>query len=227
MNTGETPIFSQNGLVTTIAWGLDGKVHYALEGSIFVAGAAIQWLRDELRFIESASDSEYMARKVSDTNGCYVVPAFTGLGAPYWDAYARGAIVGLTRGVNKYHIIRATLDSIVYQVNDVLQAMEADAGIRLSALKVDGGTSANNYLTQTQSDISAAPVLRPRCVETTAMGAAYLAGLAVGYWKDTQEIRKNWAVDRQFAPEISAEVRADRLALWAKAVSCAAGWENS
>ena len=227
MNTGETPIFSQNGLVTTIAWGLDGKVHYALEGSIFVAGAAIQWLRDELRFIESASDSEYMARKVSDTNGCYVVPAFTGLGAPYWDAYARGAIVGLTRGVNKYHIIRATLDSIVYQVNDVLQAMEADAGIRLSALKVDGGASANNYLTQTQSDISAAPVLRPRCVETTAMGAAYLAGLAVGYWKDTQEIRKNWAVDRQFAPEISAEVRADRLALWAKAVSCAAGWENS
>ena len=227
MNTGETPIFSQNGLVTTIAWGLDSKVHYALEGSIFVAGAAIQWLRDELRFIESASDSEYMARKVSDTNGCYVVPAFTGLGAPYWDAYARGAIVGLTRGVNKYHIIRATLDSIVYQVNDVLQAMEADAGIRLSALKVDGGASANNYLTQTQSDISAAPVLRPRCVETTAMGAAYLAGLAVGYWKDTQEIRKNWAVDRQFAPEISAEVRADRLALWAKAVSCAAGWENS
>ena len=227
MNTGETPIFSKNGLVTTIAWGLDGKVHYALEGSIFVAGAAIQWLRDELRFIESASDSEYMAKKVPDTNGCYVVPAFTGLGAPYWDAYARGTIVGLTRGVNKYHIIRATLDSIAYQVNDVLRAMEADAAIRLSALKVDGGASANNYLTQTQSDISAAPVLRPRCVETTAMGAAYLAGLAVGYWKDLQEIRKNWEVDRQFAPEISKEVREGRLTHWAKAVACASAWENS
>ena len=227
MNTGETPIFSKNGLVTTIAWGLDGKVHYALEGSIFVAGAAIQWLRDELRFIESASDSEYMAKKVPDTNGCYVVPAFTGLGAPYWDAYARGTIVGLTRGINKYHIIRATLDSIAYQVNDVLRAMEADAAIRLSALKVDGGASANNYLTQTQSDISAAPVLRPRCVETTAMGAAYLAGLAVGYWKDLQEIRKNWEVDRQFAPEISKEVREGRLTHWAKAVACASAWENS
>ena len=227
MNTGETPIFSQNGLVTTIAWGLDGKVHYALEGSIFVAGAAIQWLRDELRFIESASDSEYMARKVSDTNGCYVVPAFTGLGAPYWDARARGTILGLTRGVNKYHIIRATLDSIAYQVNDVLHAMEADSGIRLSALKVDGGASANNYLAQTQSDISAAPVLRPRCVETTAMGAAYLAGLAVGYWKDCDEIRLNWAVDRQFDPEISEEERTDRLSHWSKAVACASGWANS
>ncbi len=227
MNTGEIPIFSQNGLVTTIAWGLDGKVHYALEGSIFVAGAAIQWLRDELRFIESASDSEYMARKVSDTNGCYVVPAFTGLGAPYWDARARGTILGLTRGVNKYHIIRATLDSIAYQVNDVLTAMEADAGIRLQALKVDGGASANNYLTQTQSDISAAPVLRPRCVETTAMGAAYLAGLAVGYWKDQEEIRQNWAVDRQFVPEIPDAERADRLAHWSKAVACASGWANS
>ena len=227
MNTGEKPIFSQNGLVTTIAWGLDGKVYYALEGSIFVAGAAIQWLRDELRFIESASDSEYMARKVNDTNGCYVVPAFTGLGAPYWDARARGTILGLTRGVNKYHIIRATLDSICYQVNDVLQAMEADSGICLSALKVDGGASANNYLMQTQSDISAAPVLRPKCVETTAMGAAYLAGLAVGYWKDQGEIRRNWAVDRQFAPEISEEERSDRLSNWSKAVSCASGWAKS
>ena len=227
MNTGETPIFSQNGLVTTIAWGLDGKVSYALEGSIFVAGAAIQWLRDELRFIESASDSEYMARKVKDTNGCYVVPAFTGLGAPYWDARARGTILGLTRGVNKYHIIRATLDSIAYQVNDVLTAMEADASIRLQALKVDGGASANNYLTQTQSDISDAPVLRPRCVETTAMGAAYLAGLAMGYWKDQEEIRQNWAVDRQFVPEISGEERKDRLDHWAKAVACASGWANS
>ena len=227
MNTGLTPIFSKNGLVTTIAWGLDGQVHYALEGSIFVAGAAIQWLRDELRFIESASDSEYMARKVPDTNGCYVVPAFAGLGAPYWDAYARGTILGLSRGVNKYHIIRATLDSIAYQVNDVLKAMEADANIRLSALKVDGGASANNYLAQTQSDISAAPVLRPRCVETTAMGAAYLAGLAVGYWRDCEEIRRNWTVDRQFVPEIPETERADRLAHWSKAVDCASGWAKS
>ena len=224
MNTGETPIFSENGLVTTIAWGLDGKVHYALEGSIFVAGAAIQWLRDELRFIESAGDSEYMAQKVRDTNGCYVVPAFTGLGAPYWDAYARGAIVGLTRGVNKYHIIRATLDSISYQTNDVLAAMETDSGITLSALKVDGGASANNYLVQTQADISGAPVLRPRCVETTAMGAAYLAGLAVGYWSGLEDIRKNWSVDRRFVPQISQEIREQRLRGWKKAVACTAGW---
>ena len=224
MNTGDTPIFSRNGLVTTIAWGLDGKVSYALEGSIFVAGAAIQWLRDELRFIESAGDSEYMAQKVKDTNGCYVVPAFTGLGAPHWDAYARGAIVGLTRGVNKYHIIRATLDSIAYQTNDVLEAMETDSGIRLSALKVDGGASANNYLVQTQADISCAPVLRPRSVETTAMGAAYLAGLAVGYWSGTGQIRNNWAVDRQFVPCIPAQVRDARIRGWRKAVSCAAGW---
>lgn len=224
MNTGETPIYSKNGLVTTIAWGLNGKVYYALEGSIFVAGAAIQWLRDELRFIESAADSEYMAQKVKDTNGCFVVPAFTGLGAPHWDAYARGAIVGLTRGVNKYHIIRATLDSIVYQTNDVLTAMEADSGITLSALKVDGGASANNYLVQTQADISNAPVLRPSCVETTAMGAAYLAGLAVGYWISTDDIRKNWSVDRNFQPKISPEERFQRTGCWKKAVSCTTGW---
>ena len=197
---------------------------YALEGSIFVAGAAIQWLRDELRFIESAADSEYMAQKVSDCGGCYVVPAFTGLGAPHWDAYARGAILGLTRGVSKYHIIRSTLDSIVYQCQDVLSAMEADAGVRLTALKVDGGASANNYLMQTQSDISNAPVLRPSCVETTAMGAAYLAGLAVGYWADTGEIRKNWSVDRRFDPKITAESRNERLTGWKKAVSCTRGW---
>ena len=224
MNTGEKPIFSQNGLVTTVGWGLDGKVTYALEGSIFVAGAAIQWLRDELRFIESAADSEYMAKKVPDTNGCYVVPAFTGLGAPQWDAYARGCITGLTRGVNKYHIIRATLDSITYQVNDVLSAMEADSGIALSALKVDGGASANNYLMQTQADISDAPVLRPRCVETTAMGAAYLAGLAVGFWESTGQIRRNWTADRQFQPEISSEERTNRIHGWHKAVSRAGGW---
>ena len=224
MNTGDTPIFSKNGLVTTIAWGLDGKVSYALEGSIFVAGAAIQWLRDELRFIESAADSEYMAQKVKDTNGCYVVPAFTGLGAPYWDAYARGAVVGLTRGVNKYHIIRATIDSMAYQVEDVLSAMVADSGIALHALKVDGGASANNYLVQTQADISAAPVLRPRCVETTAMGAAYLAGLAIGYWKNTEEIKKNWAVDRRFLPAISDRDREKRIRGWKRAVACTAGW---
>ena len=224
MNTGRTPVFSENGLVTTIAWGLNGEVEYALEGSIFVAGAALQWLRDELRLIDSAPDSEYMAQKVADTNGCYVVPAFTGLGAPHWDQYARGAIVGLTRGVNKYHIIRATLDSLCYQTHDVLRAMEADSGIRLTALKVDGGASANNYLMQTQSDIIDAPVQRPKCVETTAMGAAYLAGLAVGYWKDREDVRKNWAIERTFAPEISDEQREKRLRGWNKAVKCALGW---
>ncbi len=224
MHTGKTPIFSRNGLVTTIAWGLDAEVHYALEGSIFVAGAAIQWLRDELRFIESAADSEYLARKVPDTNGCYVVPAFTGLGAPQWDAYARGAVLGLTRGVNKYHIVRATLDSIAYQTNDVLTAMEADSGIRLSQLKVDGGAAANNYLVQTQADVSGAPVLRPRSVETTAMGAAYLAGLAVGYWENIAQIQNNWAVDRAFSPQIGEEDRSARIKGWKKAVSCVTGW---
>jgi len=226
MNTGDKPILSKNGLVSTIAWGLDGKVTYALEGSIFVAGAAIQWLRDELRFLESAGDSEYMAKKVSDTNGCYVVPAFTGLGAPYWDAYARGTIVGLSRGTNKYHIIRATLDSIGYQVRDVLSAMEADAGIRIGRLRVDGGAAANNYLLQTQADINGSIVLRPRCVETTAMGAAYLAGLAVGYWKDLEDIRSNWAVDRAFEPAISPQARAAMIKGWKKAVGCAAAWET-
>ena len=224
MNTGEKPVFSQNGLVTTIAWGLDGKVAYALEGSIFVAGAAIQWLRDELGLIDSSADSEYMAKKVPDTNGCYVVPAFTGLGAPHWDQYARGTIVGLTRGVNKYHIIRATLDSLAYQTGDVLQAMKADSGIALAALKVDGGASANNYLMQTQADIIAAPVQRPRCVETTAMGAAYLAGLAVGYWKSKEEVIKNWAIDRTFRPNIDPAEREERIAGWNKAVQCAYGW---
>lgn len=227
MHTGDRPIFSKNGLVTTIAWGLDGRVQYALEGSIFVAGAAVQWLRDELRFIESASDSEYMAKKVPDTHGCYVVPAFTGLGAPRWNADARGTIVGLTRGVNKYHIIRATLDAIAYQVNDVVAAMEADAGITLSRMKVDGGASANNYLMQTQCDIGGAPVIRPSCVETTAMGAAYLAGLAVGYWKDLDEIRRNWASDRIFAPQITPETRKARLQNWHRAVDCATFWSKN
>ena len=224
MNTGEKPVFSQNGLVSTIAWGLDGKVNYALEGSIFVAGAAIQWLRDELRIIDSSEDSEYMAQKVKDTNGCYVVPAFTGLGAPHWDQYARGTIVGITRGVNKYHIIRATLESLAYQVNDVIAAMEADSKISLAALKVDGGASANNFLMQTQADLIQAPVNRPQCVETTAMGAAYLAGLAVGYWKDKDEVRKNWAIDQTFHPAISQEERLEKLKGWNKAVRYAYGW---
>lgn len=224
MNTGEKPVFSDNGLVTTIAWGLDGKVHYALEGSIFVAGAAIQWLRDELKIIDSSPDSEYMAQKVPDTNGCYVVPAFTGLGAPYWDQYARGTIVGITRGVNKYHIIRATLESLAYQVNDVLVAMEADSGIRLAALKVDGGASANNFLMQTQADIIQAPVNRPQCVETTAMGAAYLAGLAVGYWKDKEDVKQNWDIDRVFQPDIEIEKQQKMLKGWKKAVQYAHGW---
>ena len=214
MNTGEKPVFSENGLVTTIAWGLNGKVNYALEGSIFVAGAAIQ----------SSEDSEYMAQKVQDTNGCYVVPAFTGLGAPHWDQYARGTIVGITRGVNKYHIIRATLESLAYQVNDVLQSMKADSGIQLAALKVDGGASANNFLMQTQADIIDAPVNRPKCVETTAMGAAYLAGLAVGYWSSKEEVLKNWAIDRTFDPKITQEERTKRIRGWEKAVKYAYGW---
>ena len=203
---------------------MDGKVNYALEGSIFVAGAAVQWLRDEMRLIDSAADSEYMAKKEKDTNGCYVVPAFTGLGAPHWDQYARGTIVGITRGVNKYHIIRATLESIAYQVNDVLEAMKADSGIRLASLKVDGGASANNFLMQTQSDIINAPVNRPRCVETTAMGAAYLAGLAVGYWKDKQDVKKNWKIDQIFLPSIDEEKRQKKIKGWNKAVKYAYGW---
>jgi len=224
MNTGEKPVFSKNGLVTTIAWGIDGKVIYALEGSIFVAGAAIQWLRDELRLIDSAADSEYMATRVEDTNGCYVVPAFTGLGAPYWDQYARGSIVGLTRGCNKYHIVRATLESLTYQVNDVLQAMKADSGIELSSLKVDGGASANNFLMQTQADIINAPVNRPKCVETTAMGAAYLAGLEVKYWKNKEEVLKNWAIDKVFVPQIEEDTRMKKIKGWNKAVKCAFEW---
>lgn len=224
MNTGEKPVFSDNGLLTTIAWGLDGKINYALEGSIFVAGAAIQWLRDEMRLIDSSEDSEYMANKVPDTNGCYVVPAFTGLGAPHWDPYARGTIVGITRGVSKYHIIRATLESLAYQVNDVLKAMEADSGITLSSLKVDGGASANDFLMQAQADISNAPVNRPKCVETTAMGAAYLAGLAVGYWKNKEEVLQNWAIDRIFIPGIPEEEREKKIRGWNRAVRYSYHW---
>ena len=224
MNTGDKPVFSDNGLVTTIAWGIDGKVQYALEGSVFVAGASIQWLRDEVRLIDSAVDSEYMAMKVPDTNGCYVVPAFTGLGAPYWNQYARGAIVGITRGVNKYHIIRATLESIAYETNDVLSAMEKDLGVKLSELRVDGGASANNFLLQTQADIINATVVRPNCVESTAMGAAFLAGLAVGYWDSKDELRTVISIDRVYKPEISEEDREKKLGGWKKAVERSFDW---
>ena len=224
MNTGETPIFSNNGLLTTIAWGLDGKVNYALEGSIYVAGAAIQWLRDEMEFMHDSSESEEMALKVEDTNGCYVVPAFTGLGAPYWDQYARGTIVGITRGVNKYHITRATLESIAYLTGDVLEAMKADSGIDIASLKVDGGASRNNFLMQTQADIINASVERPVSVETTALGAAYLAGLAVGFWESTGDIIANRAVDRVFTPEMSEDARSEKIRGWKKAVKCSFDW---
>ena len=224
MNTGRQPVFSRNGLVTTIAWGLDGQVNYALEGSVFSAGAAVQWLRDEMRLIDSAADSAYMASKVPDTNGCYMVPAFTGLGAPHWDPYARGTIVGLTRGVNKYHIIRATLESIAYQTADILRAMDADSGIALAALNVDGGASANDLLMQMQADVMGAPVQRPRCVESTATGAAYLAGLAVGYWVSKEDVLRNRAIDRVFLPQITPEERAQRLKGWSRAVKYAYGW---
>lgn len=224
MNTGEKPVRSENGLLTTIAWGYDGKVNYALEGSVYVAGAAIQWLRDELELIDSAADSEYYASKVEDTNGCYVVPAFTGLGAPYWDPYARGMITGLTRGVNKCHIIRATLESLAFQTNDVLQAMESDSGIHLSALKVDGGACRNNFLMQFQADLIGAPLRRPECVETTALGAAYLAGLAVGYWADKNEIINSWKTEKEFLPQMSEEKREKELAGWKQAVSSSFGW---
>ena len=227
MNTGEKPVMSHNGLVTTIAWGVDGKVEYALEGSIFVAGAAVQWLRDEMKLIDSSPDSEYMANKVKDTNGVYVVPAFTGLGAPHWDAYARGAIVGLTRGANKYHIIRATLESLAYQTYDVLTAMQEDSGIKLSALKVDGGACANNFLMQFQSNVIQVPVQRPVCIETTALGAAYLAGLAVGYWSSKEEVMENWAVSRTFVPEMDEATSKKLIKGWEKAVGRSLKWADT
>ncbi len=226
MNTGDKPVFSRNGLVASVAWGIDGKVEYALEGSVFVAGSAIQWLRDELRILDSAADSEFFARKVHDTNGCYVVPAFTGLGAPYWDPYARGAIVGLSRGVNKYHIIRAVLESLAFQTCDVLSAMEADFNGRLRSLKVDGGASSNELLMQMQADIIDADVVRPECIETTAAGAAYLAGLAVGFWNDREEILGNIRTDRIFSPQISSAERERKLSRWHKAVEYTRNWEK-
>ena len=224
MNTGEKIVYSKNGLVTTIAWGIDGKVNYALEGSIFVAGASVQWLRDGLKLIDESVDTEYMATKVPDTNGCYVVPAFTGLGAPYWDQYARGTIVGLTRGVNKYHIVRATLESIAFQANDVISAMQSDSKMKLNALRVDGGASANNFLMQFQSDITDVPVARPACLESTALGAAYLAGLAVKFWKNKTELSKNIKAGSVFKPKMSKSERTELIRNWNKAVECSKGW---
>ena len=218
MNTGEKPVASKNGLVTTIAWGVDGKVEYALEGSIFVAGAAIQWLRDQLGLIRDSAESEVLAKAVPDTNGCYMVPAFVGLGAPHWDQYARGAIVGLTRGTNRNHIVRATLESLAYQVTDVLKAMEEDSGIKLGTLAVDGGACANDFLMQFQADIINTVVARPKTIETTAMGAAYLAGLAVGYWQSKEEIKTNHIIAKEFTPDMEETHREKLLDGWKKAV---------
>ena len=219
MNLGEKPKFSQNGLLTTIAWGVDGKVEYALEGSVFVAGAAIQWLRDELGLLEKSCDSEALAESVSDTNGCYVVPAFTGLGAPYWDPYARGAVLGLTRGVNRAHLVRATLESLAYQTADVLAAMVADSGVKLGALRVDGGASANGFLMRFQSDVLGVEVERPACIETTAFGAASFAGLAVGFWSSQDELVALRKVDRTFTPTQDATWREEALKAWHAAVA--------
>jgi len=218
MNTGEKLVASHHGLLSTIAIGIGGKVEYALEGSIFVAGAVVQWLRDELQLISSAAESEASAQQVADSNGVYVVPAFVGLGSPYWDMYARGTITGLTRGSNKHHIVRAALEAIAFQARDVLEAMEDDSGIQLSALKVDGGAVVNNFLMQFQADILGARVLRPVVAETTALGAATLAGLAVGFWKDKEEIRSSWKLERQFSPAMSEVMRQERYAGWKKAV---------
>lgn len=221
MNTGTAPVNSHNGLVTTIAWGVDDKVEYALEGSIFVAGAAVQWLRDELGLIRDASESEVLAKSVPDANGCYVVPAFVGLGAPYWDQYARGAIVGLTRGVNRNHIVRATLESIAYQVNDVLMAMQEDSGMPITSLRVDGGACDNDFLMQFQADILNTSVVRPYCIETTAMGAAYLAGLAVGYWRSKEDILANHVIAAEFKPQMGQAKRESLLQGWHNAVKAA------
>ena len=224
MNTGKEAVRSKNGLLTTIAASADGSIQYALEGSIFMAGAAIQWLRDEMKLIQSAGETEACAMEVEDSNGVYVVPAFTGLGAPYWDQYARGAVVGLTRGVNRNHFIRATLESLAYQTYDVLKAMEVDSNICLSSLKVDGGACANNFLMQFQSDILNTRVERPECVETTALGAAYLAGIAVGYWQDTDDIKKNWKLERTFETKMDEKKREESIYGWHEAVKRSYGW---
>ncbi|MBE3589304.1 MAG: glycerol kinase GlpK [Firmicutes bacterium] len=224
MNTGRTPVTSRSGLLTTIAWGIDGRVEYALEGSIFITGAAVQWLRDELRIIDSAADTEALARSVEDTGGVYVVPAFTGLGAPYWDAYARGIIVGITRGTNRAHIARATLESIAYQTRDVLDAMNADADVQTRKLRVDGGAVRNDFLMQFQADILGVPVHRPKVNETTALGAAYLAGLATGVWQSQDQVAENWQMDREFTPSMEGGRRAKLYRGWQRAVERAQRW---
>ena len=226
MNTGEKAVVSKNGLLTTIAWGADGKVEYALEGSVFVAGAAIQWLRDELRMIKSAADTEEYCLAVEDTNGVYMVPAFVGLGAPYWDPYARGTIVGLTRGAKKEHFIRAVVESLAYQSYDILKAMEEDSGITLKSLRVDGGASANNFLMQFQSNILGVDVLRPEIIETTAYGAACLAGLVIGLFENKEEIKSKWTLSRKFSPSIQEKKKKELLLKWHEAVRRSQGWEK-
>jgi glycerol kinase len=226
MNTGSKPVTSKNNLLTTIGWGLNNEVTYCLEGSIFVTGAAVQYLRDSLQIIGSAHESEALASSVTSSGGVYVVPAFVGLGAPYWDQYARGAILGLTRGSGRAEITRATLESVAYQTRDVLEAMQADSGVTLTELRVDGGMVANNFLMQYQADILGVPVERPQVAETTALGAAYLAGLAVGYWKDLNEVKQNWALDRKFEPQMDAAARDAAYAGWKKAVQRALDWEQ-
>ncbi len=226
MNTGDKAVKSENGLLTTIAWGVDGKVEYALEGSVFIAGASVQWLRDGLRVIEDASLSEYYASKVENTNGVYVVPAFTGLGAPYWQQYARGTVVGLTRGVQKEHFVRATLEGIAYQSNDVIEAMQLDSGVTVKQIKVDGGACSNNFLMQFQSDIMNVEVVRPKVTESTALGAVFLAGLAVGYYKDKDEIIKKVQVEKTFTPNMEDEERKKLIKGWKRAVKCAMYWAS-
>lgn len=226
MNTGQTPVSSRSGLLTTIAWGINGAITYALEGSVFVAGAAIQWLRDELRLVYDSAQTEYYANMVEDTNGVYIVPAFTGLGAPHWDMYARGAIFGLTRGAKREHLVRATLEAIAYQTMDVLTAMEQDAHLDLKSLKVDGGACANNFLMQFQADLLDVSVKRPKVLETTALGAAFLAGLSVGFWKDEKEIEAYWKLDREFFCAMGEEKRNKLYRGWKKAVERSLHWED-
>jgi glycerol kinase len=226
MNTGEKIVPSKNGLLTTIAWGVNGKVEYALEGSIFIGGAVVQWLRDEIGLIKNSREIEKYALKVEDTNGVYLVPAFVGLGAPYWDMYARGIIVGLTRGTKKEHILRAAEESIAYQSRDVLEVIQKDSGINLKKLKVDGGAVKDNFLMQFQSDILGVSVVRPKVVETTALGAAYLSGLAVGYWKDKEEIAQKWKVDKEFSPNMDEKTKETLYKGWKKAVSRSLNWEE-
>lgn len=226
MNTGNTPIESKSGLLTTVAWGVNDRVEYALEGLLFIVGASVQWLRDELKIVHDSEDTEYFAQKVKDTNGVYVVPAFVGLSAPFWDQYARGAIMGLTRGANRNHIIRATLESMAYQIKDVIGCMESDSGIVNTELKVDGGAAKNNFLMQFQADLLGVPVLRPKIVESTARGAAFLAGLATGFWKDQAELMDTFELDRRFSPEIGQAERDRLYAGWQKAVERVKDWED-